>query len=125
MKKAENYEEAKIIIKSSTSSIVSDHNKKALKLRAELITLIGIAGSIAAGIITEEPTVALDALPFYGAFTLHSILQYLLYLRNQKKINDGSFFKKYSEEEVIKMANEYVNTYNHYASSLEKKGNTK
>lgn len=125
MKKAENYEEAKVIIKNSTSGIVSDHNKKALKLRVELITLIGIVGSVGAGIITEEPTAALNALPFYGAFALHSMLQYLLYLRNQKKINDGSFFDKYSEEEVIKMANEYADTYNSYASTIEKEGNKK
>ncbi len=125
MKKAETYEEAKIIIKNSTREEITQHNKRVFKLRTGLITLLGIAGAISAGIMTEDPSVTTGLLPIFGLISLNSIKTYLLYLRNLRKVDDETFYKDKSEEEVIRMANEYVDEYNNFMSQMNGKGNSK
>ena len=122
MEKVETYEEAKVIIKSSTTSEIAEHNKKALKLRAGFITLIAIAATSVTGIAVGDSSASMAVMPIFGSISISSIIPYLLYLRNQRKIEDDSFFKNKSEEEIIQMANEYAEAYNQYSSHVGEKG---
>ena len=47
---------------------------------------------------------------------------HLLALYRRKRIRDGSFFESRSEEEVMKMATDYVDAYNRYLASRAKQG---
>lgn len=125
LEKPETYEEAKIIIKNSTTSEMAELNKKLLKIRAGFITAIGLTAATAAGIVVNDPLVTIGLMPIFGTISISSIVQYLHYLRNQQKINDDTFFDDKSEEEIMKMAEEYVESYNKFIPLYKGKGSSK
>lgn len=125
LEKPETYEEAKIIIKNSTTSEMAELNKKLLKIRAGFITAIGLTAATAAEIVVNDPLVTIGFMPIFGTISLTSIVQYLHYLRNQQKINDDTFFDGKSEEEIMKMAEEYVEAYNEFIPQYKGKGSSK
>ena len=125
LEKPETYEEAKIIIKNSTTSEMAELNKKLLKIRAGFITAIGLTAATAAEIVVNDPLVTIGFMPIFGTISLTSIVQYLHYLRNQQKINDDTFFDDKSEEEIMKMAEEYVESYNKFIPLYKGKGSSK
>lgn len=125
LEKPETYEEAKIIIKNSTTSEMAELNKKLLKIRAGFITAIGLTAATATGIVVNDPLVTIGLMPIFGTISISSIVQYLHYLRNQQKINDDTFFDDKSEEEIMKMAEEYVESYNKFIPLYKGKGSSK
>lgn len=114
LERPETYEEAKIIIKNSPNQEISAHNRRAFKLQIKLVALLSAGVAAGTQALFNDTGTVLAIMPVLGLANLESIGAYLLYLRNMKKIEDGSFFDKKSEAEIMKMANEYVESYNNY-----------
>ena len=109
----ENYEEAKQIIINSTTDEISEHNKRAYKLRGIFVSAVGVAATLGLSAVTREPAV-LALLPGAGLLGLSSLLSLYGYNKAVGHIQDGSYFEVRSEEEVMESARKYVDTYNDY-----------
>ena len=58
---------------------------------------------------------------FFAMFA--EVVPHILMLHRRKQVLDGSYFESCSEEEVMKMATDYVDAYNRYLASRAKQGN--
>ena len=114
LEKAETYEEAKIIIQNSPKQEMSQYNKRIMKLQIKLLALATSIAMVAFPLCTKDIYSLAAVIPIGGINTLLSMANYLSYLNNLKKIENGEYFNDKSEEEIIKTANEYVGHYNEY-----------
>ncbi len=110
----ENYEEAKIIIKNSVGSEVEKAYLKKQKLKAIFVTALSFGATAAIGIITKLPLNVLVTLPIAAAFSLHQFLPILFQKKVDKRIENGDYFKKKTEEQVIDIAKKVVNEANEF-----------
>ena len=120
-KKPQTYEEAKIFMQEAIDNDHEKHKLKVAKLKAMFAAGIGISAAVTAGVITQDPT--LSALSFAAAIMVTSpvTLQYFIRKRVSDKIHSGEYFNSRSEQEIITLANQYIDAYN----DLESKGKIK
>ena len=119
--KATNYEEAKVIIKNSVNSDLHKKNLKTMKLRATFIAALGTSAAVAAGLLTQTPTLSFLIMPSVAILDSPFLLGVFAHKRAMKRIENGSYFQDKSQEEIIRIANDYANE----ANSFEQKGGMK
>lgn len=114
LERPNNYEEAKIIIKNSVDDEYEHRNMKVNALRAGIITAIsfGIAGLI--GLATKKPIAFLSMLPPAIIMSLSGLGPILAQWRTNNRINSGQYFQNKSEEQIINIADDYVEEYNNF-----------
>lgn len=119
-----NYEEAKIFLKGDKNNQVIEQKKKLLKIRMALIpalfiTAIGTASEILLGMGLNGFLMSIP-LSILTSF-LPELLAYMNVKKLEKSINDNSFFKKNTEEQVISKANDQIEFYNEVIDKKEGK----
>lgn len=112
------YEEAKKLLMESTDSEYHKRYLMALRLRAALITAVGVAGAFAIGAITNQPEATNAILPNAGLLGIINLLPVLSRKKLLGEIKDGSFFEDKSKEEIIEFAAGYVSDYNNMEKSI-------
>ncbi len=117
------YEEAVHVLKQSTKDNLTKDAMKSVCLRSGIVTAIGAAVALICGIkgahiYTVE---AISGLTLFvgGVMSLPAVA----IMRQNHEINSGKVFEKMNEEETIKNAKHYVNTYREYIA--QKKGGKK
>ena len=119
LEKPRNYEEAKKIITEAVHDDLHEHSLKVIKLRAGLVAALGIGAAVAAGIVTESPTLTATILPTVAIFDSPFIFQLLGHIKAVKNVESGKFLYHMSEEDAMKLATDYVDDYNAFE---EKRG---
>ena len=117
----ETYEEAKKIIVDSTTNDMSEHNRKAYKLRALFISAVGVAVACGAAAVTQQPAVIPALIPAVGVVGLSCLLPLYGYNKASQQIQNGSYFSNKSEDQVMEIARRYVDTYNDFEREQEAK----
>ena len=117
----ETYEEAKKIIVDSTTNDMSEHNRKAYKLRALFISAVGVAVACGAAAVTQQPAVIPALIPAVGVVGLSGLLPLYGYNKASQQIQNGSYFSNKSEDQVMEIARRYVDTYNDFEREPEAK----
>ena len=117
----ENYEEAKKIIVDSTTNEMSEHNRKAYKLRALFVSAVGVAVACGAAAVTQQPAVIPALIPAVGVVGLSGLLPLYGYNKSCQQIQNGAYFSNKSEEQVMEIARNYVDTYNDFEREQEAK----
>lgn len=110
--KAENYEEAKKILKEIIDSEYEKHKYKVAKYRALLVTGLGLGAAAAAGIIGQDPALSGMALAPTMIVSYPFVLSYYVRYRVNKKIRNGEYFKERTESELIDTVNKTVDQLN-------------
>lgn len=117
LEKPKDFEEAKVLIKSSTTSDYNTAFLNAVKFKAGLVAAVGVGVSFIAGIVTKEPSVTLAILPNVGIFTLTALTPYFKRKSVIKDINNGDLFINVPKSEIMRLANLYVKEYNEFEAS--------
>lgn len=116
-----NYDEAKKIIKDSVENGYELHKLMVSKVIAVLAIGLGIGAAIGIGVLTQDSLITILAiLPFLmvvGPFAL----PYYLRKRTISRVRSGEYFQDKSEDEIIEIAQIYVDAYN----DLEARGKIK
>lgn len=112
------YEEAKKIVQEGVDNEVARHSRRLERIRMAVFTVLWIALSVALGSIMGDYPAGFGiatCVYFFAMFAEAVPHFHMLYRR--KQVLNGSFFEKRSEEEILAMANNYVDAYNkHYES---------
>ncbi len=111
----ETYEEAKKIIK--TCNRDKAYNARFLKrkiLAAVLITALCAAVAVAVGAVTGDFTNTLMILPAAAVIGLTSFLPWLGLKMQIRNVENDRFFRGKSEQEIMALAEAYVQSYNEY-----------
>ena len=112
LEKPENYEEAKKILVDSATDDFNARYKKAFKLRAGLVTAIGLGVAATAGLVTQNPTWTTSMLPAVGVISLTGVMPLITFNKRLKSYKNGKYFEKNSEQRVMEVASTYVDEYN-------------
>ena len=124
----ETYEEAKQIIIDSNSNEYNKQVSKTHKLKYLFTLLAGVGVAATAGLITGQIGLFLASLPAVGLITLPSLLPIFNRKKEVQSIEDGTFFKKHSPDEVMEFADalvDYNNDMEEYKASIAKEGRQK
>ena len=100
----ETYEETKKIVIDSNSSEYNKQVSKTHKLKYLFTLLAGTAIAAAAGLVTGEIGLFLASLPAVGLISLPALLPIFRRKQEVQSIEDGTFFKKHSPDEVMDFA---------------------
>ena len=117
LEKAENYEEAKKIIKYSTE------DKETTK-RGYGVQLLrwGFLTAVATGLFVgiNQGSLCPDIIPI-SMISIPNLIPVFIYANNRRKIKNGTYFEGKSESTIINEANEYVE----WRNALERAGKIK
>ena len=117
LEKPKNYEEAKKIIENAPNDDMQAKKMKTVKLRALAAVGVGVAAAISAGVMTEDPSMGAIVLGNSMFFAAPFTLPYFFRQRTKRELRNGTYFDDKSEEEVMKLADEYVDEYNEFDDS--------
>lgn len=93
--------------------------KKAYAVRGVIITAITLG--IIMGISSKDPLEICVALPAAGVISLTSFMPFITFLNRLRNYRNGSFFAKYSWNDVIEEASNYAEAYNTFEINQEYK----
>ena len=108
MKKIDDYVEAKRVIKEGVDGDLYKNRLKVSKLRALLVSTLGVAAAAAIGYASGEPLVSIGVLPLTEGLVAPLIVPYFIHKSVRKKVKDGSYFDQFSESKVIDIANNHL-----------------
>lgn len=121
LEKPKNYEEAiKIIVDSVTDDFTAKY-KKAYIIRAVLIAAIGLSVAAIAGLVTQNLVWTTAMLPAVGVISFSGVIPIISLNRHLKRITNGDYFARNSEEHVMEIASTYVDQYNNFKRRNEEK----
>ena len=93
LKKPENYEEAKIIVRNSSESKFNKAYLNSIRFKAGLIAFVGAAVAVAVGLASRDVVVGIAIFINFGLISLASLSPLFARKRSMKQIENGSFFK--------------------------------
>ena len=117
--KPRNYEEAEKIIRDAMHDDIYNHLMAVRKTRMYIIGILGIIATIVCAIVSKEPKFIVAALPLVFIIDLPFIVQVYVLIYCAEKVNTALY--KSSDEEVIKVASEYVDEYNTFEEKRMRK----
>ena len=123
LERPQTYEEAKRIIQEGVGNEVSQRRRKSERIRMMVFTVLWIVLAIVLGnLMSDYPAGFGMTAAVYFFVMFAEAVPHLHALYRRKRILDGSFFESRSEEEIMKMATDYVDAYNKYLASSAKQG---
>lgn len=125
MKRAENYEEAKIILQNSVGSEYDKKFSKALRNRAIFNTTAALSFGAAMGLATSSSLAFMAFLPATGIVLALSIVPIIIKNKMNNNIKSGKYFETKSKKDIISEANGYVDQVNDYEYKQEMKGKSR
>ena len=125
MKKIDDYVEAKRVIKEGVDGDLYKNRLKASKLRALLVSTLGVAAAAAIGYASGEPLVSIGVLPLTEGLVAPLIVPYFIHKSVRKKVKDGSYFDQFSESKVIDIANNHLQELEEYNKKNSDDGSRK
>lgn len=125
MKKVDDYVEAKRVIIEGVDSNLYTKRLNVSKLRALLVSTLGVAAAAAIGYASGEPLVAIGVLPLTEGLVAPLIVPYFIHKSVRKKVKDGSYFDQFSESKVIDIANNHLQELEEYNEKNSDDGSRK
>ena len=117
------YEEAKRIVQEGVDNEVAQRRRRSERIRMMVYTVLWIVLAVALGNLMGDYPAGFGSAAFVYFFAMFAeAVPHLHMLYRRKQVLDGSYFESRSEEEVMKMATDYVDAYNRYLASRAKQG---
>lgn len=120
MNKVDNFEDAKIVIKNAPESEFFKHRVRMTKLRALFAGVVAAAGATIVGLVSNNPVLGMVVFPLNEMVLLPSIYPYLILKKAKKLSKDDNYLNTFSEQELIKMANDHIDDVNEYEENKDK-----
>ncbi len=117
MQYPKDYEEAKMIIKNSTTDDYAKSNNKKNLLRAGIISSLCFASAAAVGLFTGKTNLMIPSMIIAGSLSLTTLFPIISNKSIKNEIDSGRYFEGKSESDIMRIASNYVTEYN----SFEKK----
>lgn len=114
LKKPKNYEEAKVLLENSATDDLTKKTIKLTGLRATIVSALAVAGLAALQIIFNNPMLTAIHIPLAALLTIPNVTPYFLHKKLVKDLKSGKYFEEKNKEDVKKIADMYVDEYNHY-----------
>lgn len=116
LEKPKTYVEAKRILQSQADDEIATYRKRAMKRDFCVEMLVGLGLWALGAIVIKDWSFILTLLIlliiWFSFIIVSFIFGYFTYVRDLKKIRDGSAFKGMREEDTIEAASKYVDYYN-------------
>lgn len=119
LKKPKNYEEAKLILKNSATD---DYQKKILKvtrLRTIIMSALAAAGLTTLQISFNNPALTAVCVPAAILSLLPHMIPYFLQKKLIRELKSGRFFEDRTDDEIIKIAEDYTDSYNQFEDNRD------
>lgn len=114
LKKPKNYEEARKILEDSVDDKFTKSVVKVSKLKLLFTSIIGAALLSAVQIFAHDPTITALSIPAVAALCAPGLAPYFVNKSTINQIKNGKYFEKKSPENIMGIADTYVDDYNEY-----------